>query len=140
MENVCKSCGVSVEEGAVLKKIVEKYKIPFVCLECGSLKFKMKAIRDIAFVLEDAPPEKVGSIFLSSKTGRRESTGTVLSCGPGYVKKETRKFIPTELKTGDRVIFDKDTPWNVDVENDEGRLIGVRYMGAGDVKCVIVDE
>lgn len=60
------------------------------------------------------PPEKIGSLFvpqgnLEQRVGH--STGVVLRVGDGYpnskkgIAKTGKKYMPSELKEGDRIIF-----------------------------------
>jgi len=68
-----------------------------------ALGFRVRPMHAKVFVLTDAPPEKIGLIYLPPKEAdffggmghMRLVTGTVLSCGP----------LAKAVKPGDRVVF-----------------------------------
>jgi len=151
----CTACGTELKEylpdvetgdhfyfakDELLFSMVSKYKIPFFCTECSSLKFPYQAIRDIVFVWPEVIPEKVGGIFIP-RTVQSLGTeyGVVISVGKGtYNKKGT--FVPSQLKVGDCVVYDKSVPWKMDVLGNDGKTHEVKYMGQLDVKGVVTED
>lgn len=142
---VCEKCGSPVKVvndqlvPAEEKFNAKKKGIPFHCRACGSLKFPIKAIRDVVFLWPDPLPEtvKANSKLIIPEAYRKQyknDFGYVLSAGPGYAKKGCA-FRPSELKAGDRVMYDKSTPWKMPVEDQDGVEHQVRMMGALDVKA-----
>ena len=144
---VCEKCGSPVK--VVNDKLVpteerfnaKKKGIPFHCRECGSLKFPIKAIRDVVFLWPDPLPEKIKAqsklvIPEAYRTIYKNDFGYVMSAGPGYQKKGAA-FRPSEVKAGDRVVYDKTTPWTQPVEDQDGVIHQVRMMGALDVKAIL---
>lgn len=120
-----------------LRDIVYEKKIPFSCVLCGSLAFKYKAIRDVVFVWPDPPKEQVGSIHIPEAFRAYEEYGTVVSIGKGTMDKSKKFFVPTELKVGDYVVYDKTVPWQMDIDGTDGRLHVVKYMGEQDIKGIV---
>jgi co-chaperonin GroES (HSP10) len=123
-------------------KVVKKFKIPFKCPECGGLHFPYIALQSFVFVFGDPVPEKIGSIFIPEMT--RESLeserGTVLSVGKGYYDKQKKKFIPTTVKPGQRVVYDKTVPWFLMVKGTDGKNYKIKYMPEADIKGIIEEE
>lgn len=115
------------------------YDVPFYCTECGAIKFPVKPTRDIVYVWPDRPKEKIGSIFIPNNQKKQYKSifGKVLAIGPGYWK--DGKFHPTELKVGDRVIFDNTVPHRVPMEGNDGKIYYIPFMGEQDIMC-LVDE
>lgn len=132
----CEICGSTNEK---LKEIVEKKKIPFYCKVCGRISFKYQAIRDIVFVWPDPPKEQVGSIIIPDVAQKLDEYGTVLSVGEGTFDAKRKVFIPTQVKVGDYVVYDKDIPWQMDVEGADGKKHLVKYMGQQDIKGIVYE-
>ena len=146
----CEECGVEVKEvdGKLvpvdenLVKIVLMHKLPFYCGACGAFKFPYRATRDIVFLLSDQIPEETpGGILIPSvvRDEMHSEYGVVLSVGPGYYDKKG-KYHPTELKAGDKVLYDKTVPWVQDVEGADGVVYKIKMMGERDVKGLVVAE
>jgi len=147
----CKECGVEVKEiegdkvvpvDENLVKMVLVHKLPFYCEVCGAFKFPYKATRDIVFLLSDQIPEETpGGILIPSvvRDEMHSEYGVVLSVGSGYHDKKG-KYHPTELKVGDKVLYDKTVPWAQDIKGADGVTYKVKIMGAGDVKGMVVAE
>lgn len=135
---MCETCGSLTH----LKSVVEKFKIPFKCKKCGSIDFPLKAVRDVVYIWESVPPTKLGDIiipdFIQEKF--RNTKAVVLSAGPGYYDKAKRKYIASEVKTGQVVLADQGTPWRMDVKASDGKEYSVKYLGEKDIKCVLLDE
>lgn len=69
-------------------------------------------------------------IFLNSVRANLQAEvniGTVLAVGNDYWDKKKR-FCFTELKVGDRVIFDVGCPWLIDIKASDG-LVESRSIG-----------
>jgi len=121
-----------------LSKVLLDYKIPFRCETCGGLHFPYKATLDRVFVFPDPPPEKLGSVYipLFAQEANQNEYGIVLSAGKGYVHKN--KFVATEVKVGDRVVYDKTIMWKLPpVQGNDNKMYEVKYMGENDVHYVV---
>lgn len=147
---VCEACGSQVEPGTGrLVPLEDKFNakkrgIPFYCEACGSLKFPIKAIRDVVFLWPDPLPERAEGnskliIPQAYRSDYKNSLGYVLSAGPGYQKKGCA-FRPSELKAGDRVVYDKTVPWTQVVKGSDGKEHQVAMMGALDIRAIVEDE
>jgi len=120
-----------------------KHNTPFVCPECGGIKFPFKAIRDIVFIWPDPLPEKLSDVIIVPEKVRDRlqeevDVGTVVSVGPGYWDKKKKKFVYTLVKVGQRVVYDAGCPWWQDVEVGDKKY-EVRLMGEKDIKGVIYE-
>jgi len=146
----CKSCNAEVKKvdgKAVpvdenLIKIVLLHRLPFYCEECGAFKFPYRAVRDVVFLFSDQIPEETpGGILIPSvvRDSMHSEYGVVLSVGKGYWDKKM-KFHPTEVKVGDKVMYDKTVPWTQDVEGADGKVYKVKVMGERDVKGLVVPD
>lgn len=116
------------------KEVVEKHNVPFVCSECGALKFTYRGLRDVVFVFPFEPPKKIGSFYVPDivRENMEVEYAVVLSAGKGYWTKKGN-FKPTKVFEGDIVVYDKDVPWSCQVEG-----VKVKYMGYADIKGVIL--
>ena len=135
----CEACGVEINKELI--EMLDKYQVPFRCGTCNSLKFPYKATRDIVFIWPEPINDRVGSIILPImvKDSKEPEYGVVLSVGKGYWKKGGN-FIPTNIKVGDEVIYDKSTPWCLFVEGPKERKYRVKYMGYQDVKALVTQD
>ena len=135
----CSKCGTKGEVIEKSRKIVADYKIPFYCSECGSLYFPYKPLRDIVFLWADSDIDKIGSFYVppAFKERHQSNFGTILEFGRGYYTKDG-KFVKTDLHVGQRVSFDKETPWGNSFEGSDGNTYWVRRMGAQDVQAEII--
>ena len=125
---------IGIDIGA---QYVEQYKIPFKCNKCGNIQFPYQAIRDIVFIWPDPkPPKTKGGLLIPEKFREHTGYGIVLSVGKGYRDKKG-KFHPSLLKDGVRVLYNKDVPWQIPVELDNGRRLMVPFMGEQDILCLI---
>jgi len=125
----------------IITQRVKKYKIPFVCSKCGTFDFPYIAQQSRVFLWPD-PVEKIGSLIIPDKIqfAMINDYGTVLSVGKGYFNRTQHRYIPTELKTGDRVIYDKNIPWSIEVEAQDGKKYEVKLMPEADIKCLVVED
>ena len=135
---ICESCGCEVN--GALKKLVDKYKIPFYCKFCGSLSFKYNAIRDIVFIWPDVPKEKIGSIIIPDVAQKTTEYGVVITAGEGSWDKSGKRYIPCAVKVGDYVVYDINVPWKMDIVGTDGKTYQVKYMGALDIKGILTEE
>ena len=70
----------------------------------------IRPLNDLVLVKLDPPEEKAGDIFIVAPENAPTRTGTVLRVGPGRHKLKKAgegktKFIPTQVKPGERVVF-----------------------------------
>jgi co-chaperonin GroES (HSP10) len=122
------------------KKVNTEEKNPF--LVEGKIVCSLKMLGSKVIIWPDAKPIKIGSLWLPSNLKDREKlcVGTVLSVGPGYFDKDKKRYIPTEVKPGQRVLFDNTTPWPIDVKDPTGKTQSVRLMTELDIKGTITCE
>ena len=155
LTRTCESCGSAVttysaDEGTNSYSLVNqqldgtKRDIPFRCSLCGAIQLlhngsKFHVTRDVVFIYTDPVAEKIGSIYVpdSYKEAHKTSVGTVLAIGPGYHDRKKGRFVPTELKVGDRVAYDKNIPWAKLFKDPQGVEHEVVYCGEQDVKLII---
>lgn len=87
----------------------------------------MKLFQDKVLVRKDPEETKVGGLFLvETKSGKEPLLGTVVQCGPGKVFCERDKdgvilvkgAAKTQLKPGDRVLCQRNTEYNIKVNNE----------------------
>lgn len=128
------------EELKQTKKIAEEYNIPFVCKECGAIKFQYQAIRDIVFIFPARAVEKIGNIIIPEAFRQDTEFGVVLSFGPGYYSESGKYCHSYELKIGAHIIYDKQIPWIHYVASEDGKKHKIKYMGYQDIKGIIVDS
>jgi hypothetical protein len=134
----CEVCGSEIDTS----KQVEKYKIPFKCSKCGSIDFPLRALNGIVFVWSEPCPDKKGSVYLPNQVKNSFTTNiaVVLSSGPGVTEARTKKFIRSELKTGDLVYRDRDTPWFMDIEAQDGKKYSVPYVNLLDIMTTFTED
>ena len=69
-------------------------------------EFPIEPLFDRVFVKkDDASVDEESGLFLPDTVKGRAETGMVVAVGPGYFDTLTGKFLPTQLKAGDRVIL-----------------------------------
>ena len=126
--------------GCNFKKVNLDTKNPF--LVDGKIVCGLRMLGSKIIIWKDSRPLKIGSFWLPPNLRDREnlSVGTVISVGPGYYDKNKKRFIPTEVKPGQRVLFDNTTPWPLDVIDPSGETQSVRLMTELDVKGIIPCE
>lgn len=81
---------------------------------------RIKPLSDHILIEPIKEEEKTKSGILLPETAEKEKPeqGKVIAAGPGK-KDETGKFIPLEVKEGDRVLFTKYGPNEIKVDNKE---------------------
>jgi chaperonin GroES len=109
---------------------------------------KLRPLQDWAVVRPDQPQERtVGGIVIPEVAKERPQEGTVLAIGEGYFEepdkskkeksaesKKDRKFIQTTLKSGDRVVYEKYSGTQIEVEGEDLVLVKERdILGVMDV-------
>jgi co-chaperonin GroES (HSP10) len=119
------------------KKVNMEEKNPF--LVDGEIVCGLKMIGSKVIIWTDAKPLKLGSFWLPLNLRDREklSVGTVISIGPGYFDKNKNRYVYSEVKPGQRVVFDNTTPWPLDVKDPSGKIQSVRLMTELDIKGII---
>jgi len=84
--------------------------------------------------MEESPEESRGGIFLPRDVREDRIPGEVLAIGPGRMSEHGHLIEVTDLKVGDRVIFNKFSGLEL---NEEERL----YMLRGnDIGCKLDDK
>lgn len=149
----CTECGVEVEETSgnedkkfhiyvpVNRKLSAiEHNIPFCCKTCGAIKFPYQAVRDVVFIWSP-DPEKIGNIWVPEIDAERHRTayGIILSVGDySYTSKGVKvRDNSGLLYTGREVIYDKFTPWKMEVEGADGKKHEVRMCGKKDLRAVV---
>jgi len=117
--------------------------------ERKELEFNWKAMRDVVFVVPDPLPEKYRVpgeqlepiLFIPDRFREKHGNeyGIVISVGPGYYDRHMR-FKPTDVQIGDRVIYDKEVPWSLDLKGADGKDHVCKFMGNGDIKAIVPRE
>lgn len=81
---------------------------------------KIKPLADYILIESIKEEEKTKTGILLPETAEKErpEQGKVIACGPGK-KDKTGKFIPLEVKKGDKVLFTKYGPNEIKVEDKE---------------------
>lgn len=84
---------------------------------------KIKPLSNHILIEPEIKEEKTESGILLPETAEKErpETGKVIAVGPGR-KTSTGKIIPLDVKTGDRVVFTKYGPNEIEI-NDKKYLI-----------------
>jgi co-chaperonin GroES (HSP10) len=128
--HICKDDGLSNE-------LINRFKIPFICAECGGIDFPFMPTTDRIFVWPEPEPEKIGLIELPAtyRQFHRSERGLVLAAGPGYYNKRGI-FIETELKVGDIVIYDVSTMYTRTATNKNGKEYDIKLMGEQDILAI----
>ena len=143
---ICPTCGSDDVHKERIQRIIKERKIPFVCSECGMIKLPVRATLDRVLVWADPLPDTIGSaglLFLPEivKENYRNEYGTVLSIGPGYHDDhKSGNFRPTEIKIGDRVVYDKQVLYRMSLIDDSKKTHQITLMGEQDVFCIVGSE
>lgn len=134
-EKICTICG---KERGIEQELVEKYKIPFKCPECGNIHFKYKALNGIVFIWPKPIKEQQGKIFIpeQSQNEFKSCEGVVLSAGKGCIDKRTGAFLECEVTVGDVILYDKSIPWSLEVKTDDGKVSKIDLTNMLDVNAV----
>ena len=135
--NKCRTCNKTLPDRAV----IVKYPTPFTCSRCGQIEFPYQPLKNIVFVYPDPLPEKMGSFYFPSLYAEnyRSKFGIVVAVGKGYHDRRYR-WHPTTVRTGDRVVYDKDVPWYMRIEALDGKMYHVKYMPELDVKGIVEED
>ena len=116
------------------------YNVPFRCLRCDAIKFSYRAIFDHVFIYPTPIPDLYADSHLiipdTYKRHYRNWIGVVLHIGPG-LQLQSGAYKHTQLKVGQRVVYDKTVPWSVDVEDTYGELQKVMICGELDVRAIL---
>jgi len=93
---------------------------------------KLRPINDWALIRPRSEPEKTaGGIIIPDVAKEKPQEGEVLSIGGGRYKEEEdqkgkvidRKFVPTVVKPGDRVLYEKYGGTKVEIGGEEFVLV-----------------
>lgn len=125
-----------------MKKVIEKYEIPFKSSTGDSIEFPYKPINGVVFVWPKPVQEKIGSIFLpeASRENFKSCRGVVLAASKGCIEKRTGVYRECELKVGDEILYDKNVPWNQMIEAADGKEYKVDIMSQFDINALISDN
>jgi len=91
---------------------------------------------DKVFLWQELPEERSGAIYLPPVAREEKDTAEILAIGPGYYA-ETGSFIPTVLKVGQKVVFNKSCPWVKDVADKKGKKYQIRLCAEKDIWAVV---
>jgi len=103
---------------------------------------KIKPLNDWAVIVPtEAMTRTAGGLYIPDAAKETPAEGTVESIGPGALeeekwedkkkdkgKKKERKFIPTSVKTGERVMYDRYAGQKIDVNGEERILVRERSI------------
>lgn len=94
---------------------------------------KFRPIHDrVALRRVDSESKTPGGIIVPDTAAEKPQQGEVIAVGPG-VRGEDGKFVPMDLKKGDRVLFGKWSGTEVKIDNTE-----LLIMKESDIMGVIV--
>lgn len=117
---------------------------PFLDKKTGEMVLQLKPIRDVICIW-NPEPTTFGTTGIAStlfipehwRKNHKRNEGIVIAVGRGHFHKEKRRIIPTTLKPGQRVIYNKDVPWSIKTEALDGKEYKIVLCGEQDVWCVI---
>jgi len=126
-------------ENETIIKVIERYKIPFTCSICGSLKFPYKALNGIAFVWPKPIEECQGKVYIPEniRDNFKTSFGVVLSVGKGCINKKTHEFVESQVVPGSVVLYDKSIPWKMMIKASDGKEYSVDLMNILDINATV---
>ena len=136
---ICQVCNSDDIDKERILSAIKKHEIPFICAACGMIKLPVRATLDRVLVWSDPVPDTIGKeglIFLPEivKENYLNEFGTVLSVGPGYYDdKKHGQYTRTEIKVGDRVVYDKNVLYRLTLRGVDGKMHKITLMGAEDV-------
>jgi len=98
---------------------------------------KIKPINDWAVIVpSDAMTRTAGGLYIPDAAKEKPAEGTVEAIGPGALeeekwedrkkdknKKKERKFVPTSVKPGERIMYDRFAGQRIDVNGEERVLV-----------------
>ena len=122
--------------------ILDKFQVPFRCSECNGIYFPYRALNGIAFLWPKPIKETtLGGIHIPETLRDTFKTcyGVVLSTGKGCANKKTKEYIESLLTPGDVVIYDKNTPWVMEVQAQDGTIYKTALMNILDVNAIVED-
>ena len=105
----------------------------------GVIDIKYQPMRDMIFVLSERSEQKIGSIIIpeDARENLGRETGVVLAAGKGHTSPQSGKFIPISLKVGDIIVYNKEVPWEVEIEDNFGKKHTVKMMCERDAIGVV---
>jgi chaperonin GroES len=98
---------------------------------------RIKPLNDWVVIREAEAEEKSpGGIIIPEVAKEKPQWGTVVAAGPGAYKtgkekeksKEKKKFIPTEVKPGDRVLFEKYMARELETGGEKVTMVREEYV------------
>jgi chaperonin GroES len=103
---------------------------------------KIKPLNDWAVIVPSEPMTRTaGGLFIPDSAKETPAEGTVEAIGPGALeeerwedrkkekgKKKERKFIPTSVKPGERVMYDRFAGSKVEVGGEERLLVREKHI------------
>ena len=119
----------------------QKIGCPFIGPD-GLVKSPFRAILDRCIIWPTPAPEKIGlgTILIPDtiRMGFQDSTGILLSVGPGYYDKRGR-WCPTsdQLKPGIKIHYDRSVPWGAQGTGLDGKMYNLVICGVKDVQGII---
>lgn len=147
----CNKCNTEVEVigrttlcyRPIDKSLIAEYNFPFYCDLCCAIKSPAKPLRDLVFVYQDEPEEKYGKGIIEIpkqyQSFYEKDTGIILAIGPGYYKK-SGQFVPTTAKIGQKIRFNKQVPFNVELEDTRGIKRRIKVIGEKDILYIMEND
>ena len=125
-------------------------RIPFACELCGAIDFKFKAVRDVVFLYPQPKVENIGVIILPDYDSRegnlRENmtapVGYILTACSGDVDRNTLNFkdFSGQIEPGDKVYYNRNVPWEMELPAPDGSMHKVVYCGFMDLYAKVINE
>lgn len=105
----------------------------------GIERISVRPIRDIVFIWQMQTPEKLQSIYLPDvvRKSYQIEVGVVIATGKGW--HDGVKFNPIRVLPGQVVVFEKRTPWKLDIPIN-GDVINIRMVGDMDIKLILDED
>lgn len=108
----------------------------------GQVKSPFRAILDRCIIWPTPPPWRLGLKIIEIPETVRESfqdsTGILLSVGPGYDDKDGWHPTSDQLKPGVKVHFDNTVPWGAQGVGLDGKTYNLVICGVQDIQGVLV--
>ena len=82
-------------------------------------KFPIEPLLDRVFVKKDNAEKTESGFHLPQTVKGRAVIGTVVAAGPGRVSNDTGKFLPMNIKEGDRVYVKEFTGYTIRYNDEE---------------------
>ena len=137
---ICSECGTEPNEQ--LLAVLDKYRVPFRCSTCKSLKFPYKALNGVVYVWPKIIEETQGLVIIPEivRENFKHSIGVVLSSGKGCRRKNINEFVKSELVPGDTILYDKTIPWRSEIMGSDEKLHSVDVMNILDIHATVTED